>query len=110
MDFFYGIALSLHLGMEGEYQPLHPNVGLSYNNFMVGAYYNSESNVSYYLAYEYEISENTSVELGLVEGYSINPVIPMLKVNYKYFFIVPAVEKYNGEINPGMVIGIEKRF
>jgi len=51
-----------------------------------------------------------SVELGLVGGYSSNPIEPLAKLNYKQFFITPAREVWNNNEKLGLVIGIEQRF
>lgn len=109
MDFFYGVALSLHLGLQGDYQPFHPNIGVTHNNFIAGAYYNSESEISPYFGYKYKINDITSIEFGVVGGYSTNFIEPMIKVNYKRFFVSPAREEYNGK-RLGLVIGVEQRF
>ena len=109
MNIFYELALSMHLGLEGDYQPFHPNVGIEYNNFITGAYYNSESAISPYIGYRYELNDKTSVEFGLVGGYTTNPIEPMLKLNYDLFFVAPAREIYNDE-RLGLVVGIEQRF
>ena len=109
MDIFFGAALSLHLGLKGDYQPLHPHVGIDNNNFIAGAYYNSESTMSTYAGYKFDINEDTNIEAGLVTGYSSESVLPLIKFNHKQFFIAPAYEDLDGE-RLGLILGIEQRF
>ena len=109
MDIFYGVALSLHLGLQGDYQPLHPHVGLENKNFIAGAYYNSENAVSLYVGYKFKITEDTNIEAGAVGGYSSESVLPLIKFNHKHFFIAPAYEDFDGQ-RLGLILGIEQRF
>ena len=41
------LALSLHMGLEGDYNNIHPHVRCDINNTIAGAYYNSEENVRF---------------------------------------------------------------
>lgn len=106
MDLYYGIALSLHLSLPGEYNYIHPYVGVNYNNFIVGTYYNSEYNMSTYAGYNFVIDEDTNLELGAVTGYSGADVVPMAKLNHKNIFISPGID--NGDV--GVVVGLDWRF
>jgi hypothetical protein len=106
MDLYYGIALSLHLGLSGEYNFLHPHIGINYNNFMAGVYYNSEFDFSIYAGYEFYIGEDTNLELGLVTGYKVNDVVPMIKINHNNFFVSPGSDGKH----IGIVTGIDWRF
>ena len=107
MEFFLGIAVSAHLGLSGNYNGIHPNIGIETNNISIGAYYNSESNISNYVSYEFEITEDTSLEIGAVDGYKYFDILPFAKLNHKNFFMAPAIEKYNGKNNIGLIIGLE---
>jgi hypothetical protein len=112
MDIFYGILLSTHLGFTNSYNAIHPHAGVylnEANNISIGAYYNSTENISTYAAYRYDFSDNINAEFGLVTGYPMAPIQPMIKVNYKQFFIAPAGEKIGEEINTGIVLGLEWR-
>lgn len=107
---FYGLLLSLHLGFQNSYNSIHPYIGMYLTDYLVvGAYYNSEHRVSAYAAYSFEIIDATTVEFGLVSGYSTATVQPMLKLTHKNIFISPATEKINGKITPGLVVGFEWR-
>ena len=107
MDVFYGIAMSLHLGLEGNYNGFHPNAGLTSNGISIGAYYNSEKEISKYVSYEYELSEDSRMEIGIVDGYNAKPILPFVKYKYKNMFIAPAYEKHQGEETIGLLIGLE---
>ena len=106
MDLYYGIALSLHLGLSGEYNYVHPHIGINYNDFIAGAYYNSENDLSLYAGYNFDISERSSFELGVVSGYSGREFLPMIKFNYGNIFTSPTLDE--GEA--GIVTGIDWRF
>jgi hypothetical protein len=97
-----GLALSLHLGFEGEYNSIHPHLRYTHDSFIVGAYYNSESNISPYVGYRFEHND-FGVELGAVGNYSDADVAPYIRGTYKQFFVAPGVE---GD-NIGIVFGIE---
>lgn len=105
-----GIAISLHLGLAGDYNEVHPYVKYKYdNNVIVGAYYNSEEEVSGYVGYELDMTKKFSVELGIVSGYSSQDILPMARVKYDdKIFIAPAIE-YNSDDTDtvGVVIGIQ---
>ena len=50
------LALSLHLGMDGEYNELHPHIRYQDNKFISGAYYNSLNKISLYAGIRHEIN------------------------------------------------------
>jgi len=103
MEFLYGVALSTHLGLQGEYNEIHPYAKLKYDNYIVGAYYNSEKNLSLYAGIEKSLGKNTAVEFGFVTGYSNSDVIPMTRLNHNNFFIMPAMENNS----MGLVLGYQ---
>lgn len=112
MDILLGIALSAHLGLEGDYNSIHPHVRVEHNQAIAGAYYNSEEKVSLYGGYRFEPIDSVGVELGVVNGYpAIGGVTPYIRGTYDSgntrFFIAPGAEKRNEEITVGAVIGIE---
>lgn len=112
MDILLGIALSAHLGLEGDYNSIHPHVRVEHNQAIAGAYYNSEEKVSLYGGYRFEPIDSVGVELGLVNGYpAIGGVTPYIRGTYDSgntrFFIAPGAEKRQGKTTVGAVIGIE---
>jgi hypothetical protein len=106
MDLYYGIVLSLHLGLPGEYNFVHPYVGVNYKDFIAGAYYNSNYDLSLYAGYNFDMAENISFELGVASGYDYGHLVPMIKLNYESIFIAPSVD----ENVLGLVTGIDWRF
>ena len=96
------IALSLHLGLVGDYNNIHPHARCSIDNTITGVYYNSEDNISAYIGKKYD-----NIELGLVTGYSGNEIVPMIRYVKDNFFISPAYES-NGRY--GITIGYEFNF
>lgn len=105
------LGLSQHMGLEGSYNEIHPHARYTYESVIGGAYYNSESSLSFYLGLEQDITDNVNIEFGGVTGYSTGSVLPFLRLvyeeeNYK-LFAAPALETYDGKDNVGFVIGIE---
>ena len=96
------LAISMHLGLENDYNNLHPHARCSIDNTIAGVYYNSEDNISTYIGMKYD-----NIELGIVTGYESNDILPMIRYVNNGFFISPAYET-NG--NYGVVIGIELGF
>ena len=97
-----GLALSLHLGFEGEYNAIHPHLRYTTDSYIAGAYYNSESNISPYVGYRFEHND-FGLEIGAVGNYSHADVLPYVRGTYKQFFVAPGVESEN----VGLVLGIE---
>lgn len=93
------LAISMHLGLDNNYNNLHPHARCSIDNTITGVYYNSEDNISAYIGKKYD-----NIELGIVTGYSGNEIVPMIRYVKDNFFISPAYES-NGRY--GITIGIE---
>ena len=97
------VAASLHLGLAGNYNNIHPHIKYTTDsNLIVGSYYNSERNPSLYLGKEWK-----GFEIGAVTGYSAYPVVPFLRYKRKGFFVAPAYETRG---NWGIVIGYELKL
>ena len=92
-------ALSLHVGLEGDYNSYHPHARCEKDSLISGIYYNSEDRISSYVGLQYE-----GLELGLVTGYIYNDIIPMIRYKKDNWFIAPAYEKSGSK---GIVIGLE---
>lgn len=108
MDLTAGVAISLHLFLNGDYNPIHPYAQLEKNNWAIGTYYNSEKNVSMYVSKTFELYEDYELEIGAVTGYDYyGPVVPMVRIKKNNFFLAPVAEKWNGENNFGLVLGIQ---
>ncbi len=93
------LAITMHVGLEGNYNTFHPHVRCQEDALISGIYFNSEDRISAYVGTELE-----GFELALVTGYDYADVVPMLRYKKDKLFIAPAIEK-NGE--KGLVIGIE---
>mgnify|MGYP001165639840 FL=1 len=92
-------AISMHLGLQGEYNEYHPHVRCQVDSVISGVYYNSEDNVSFYTGLEHN-----GFELGLVTGYSHDKIVPMVRYKKNNWFISPALET---DGNVGIVVGLE---
>mgnify|MGYP001239234137 FL=1 len=97
------VALSLHIGLEGNYNNVHPHARCDIDNTITGAYYNSEENISFYVGKKIPIY-NAELEVGLVTGYSGANIAPMIRVTKDSWFVAPAYETTG---NIGFVIGYE---
>lgn len=101
-----GMAVSAHIGLENEYNRLHPHARVQCDSYISGVYYNSEERASFYAGFEKELLEDLTIEVGVVDGYQYEKeIVPYGRVKYKNYFIAPAYE--NGSENIGAVIGIE---
>lgn len=100
------LAFSLHLGLEGDYNEIHPHIRYNEQNYIAGVYYNSESNISTYAGKRWEYN-NFGLEAGAVTGYSGGNILPYGRATYKNFYVTPALE---GDNTVGAVIGYEFKF
>ena len=102
------VALSLHIGLEDDYNSIHPHGRCIIDNWITGAYYNSEENVSYYVGKIIpNIYKGWDLEAGLVTGYSGEDVVPMIRYINEGWFVAPAYETSD---NIGLAIGYEFKF
>ena len=107
MDLTAGVAISLHLFLDGNYNPIHPYAQLEQNGWTTGVYLNSEENVSLYASKTYTLYKEYELELGAVTGYSDADVLPMIRLKKDNFFVMPATETWDGEKNIGLVMGYQ---
>tara|TARA_B100001057_G_C22693381_1_gene888700 strand:- start:161 stop:496 length:336 start_codon:yes stop_codon:yes gene_type:complete len=101
------LALSMHVGLEADYNSIHPHARCTVDNSIAGVFYNSEDRVSAYVGKKFELDQYWDIELGLVTGYKSADVIPMIRYKAGSLFISPAYEKHKGQENYGLVIGWE---
>ena len=92
-------AVSMHLGLHGEYNEYHPHARCQVDSLISGVYYNSENNISFYTGLEHN-----GFEVGLVTGYDHGKIVPMARYKKNNFFIAPAFETDGSK---GIVIGLE---
>ena len=102
------VAFSMHIGLSGDYNQVHPHARCDMDTFMFGTYYNSEHRVSTYVGKTFgPIDQNWTLEYGLVTGYKSYDVVPLLRYTNNGWFVAPAYEIGN---NYGVVIGWEYKF
>ena len=111
MDILYGLALSLHLGFENDYNNIHPQIRVQNEEIIAGAYYNSENNLSLYAGMEFEKGD-WNYEFGLVSGYNNAKIQPFVRSTYNISdnvrgFVAPGIEINNGKETFGIVFGLE---
>ena len=114
MDLIWALAISTHLGMEGDYNSIHPHVRFLEDGAIAGAYHNSMDRISFYAGHRLEF-DNAGVEFALVTGYDeIAIIAPYIRGTYDLGnvrgFVAPTAEEWNGETNIGVVFGIEYQF
>ena len=101
------VAITLHLGLEGDYNNIHPHGRCTIDNWISGAYYNSEENVSLYVGTKIPNADyNWDLEIGLVTGYSGAKVAPMIRYINDGWFVAPSYETTHGG-NIGVTLGYE---
>ena len=100
------LAMSLHVGLEGNYNSTHPHARCTVDNYIAGVYYNSESSVSTYVGYKFDTAFDTQLEVGAVTGYSGGNVVPFVRLMKGNWFITPAYEN-KPKVNLGVAIGYE---
>ena len=113
MDIIWALGLSMHLGLGGEYNEVHPHVRIIEDGAIAGAYYNSVDRLSVYAGYRMEFGD-AGVEFAAVTGYpAYGTVAPFVRGTYDFgdnvrAFVSPAVESYgNNNSDIGVVIGVE---
>lgn len=99
-----GIALTGHLGLEYEYNQVHPYAVCETDKTVVGTFYNSLDKWSITAGLKQKLGEDTHLEYGIASGYDYNgqDVVPMIRLRHKQWFVMPTVEN---EDNVGLVIG-----
>ena len=102
-----GIALSAHIGLANKYNYIHPYCQYETpKQYIAGAYYNSVDNISLFAGYKWKFNDETSLDIVAVTGYYEYDVVPSVRLNYKNFFVMPAVE----EDEVGFVVGLDYKF
>ena len=101
------VAFTTHLGMAGDFNEVHPCARLEFDQWTLGAYRNSETTLSVYGSYTFELG-NLFAEVGAVAGYSGAAVLPFARAGIEFdetrLFIAPAYTN-GGDI--GLVVGVE---
>jgi hypothetical protein len=93
------VALSMHVGLEGDYNSVHPHARCTLDDNIYGVFYNSEYRISFYAG-----KKTKYLEYGLVTGYIANEIVPMIRIVHGNWFMAPGYEVTG---NTGFVIGWE---
>ncbi len=104
MEFVLGLALSLHVGFDDSYNNIHPKFSASYENLIMGGYYNSIKKPSFYFGRSSDLTENLTLETVIVSGYVYGPIIPAARLLYKDKYYLTYGQEGKGG---GIVIGID---
>ena len=98
-SYLLGVALSAHIGISHDLNEIHPMVKLECAEIVTGAYLNSYNDLSAFIGYSYDVSENLKIEAGIVAGYDYYPsskVLPYTRAIYKdRLFIAPIYDEDN---------------
>ena len=100
------LVTSIHIGMAGEYNEIHPHVKCQVENMNIGVYYNSEKETSTYMSFDLELPK-MNIEIGLATGYKLAPVVPLIRFKKDNYFLSPI---YNPNGDSGIVIGFEYKI
>ena len=106
------LGLSIHAGLSGDYNSVHPHVRYQDGGSIAGAYYNSVERVSLYAGHRLEKGD-AGLEFMLVTGYpAYGPIAPFVRGTYDIgntrVFASPAIESYgNNNSDIAVVLGIE---
>lgn len=124
------LALSKHVGSVGEYNEVHPSLGVACEQSPVGAwsggyYYNSEKDHTVWAALRRHAEPvlpgvRPYAELGGVAGYKVAPVLPFARIGAELsvprsrvgleVFAMPGFESVNGRANFFPLLGVQLRF
>ena len=100
-----GLALSLHVGLANDYNQKHPYLMCETENVIGGVYYNSLDKWSVVGGVKYDLTNDITLDVGVVTGYHYD-VVPMARLRYKNLFIMPALE----DDRTGVVVGFQFEF
>jgi hypothetical protein len=97
--------------MVGDYNSLHPHVQCEIAGYTTGIYYNSESELSFYLGKQWK-KKDWIIDTGLVTGYEAGIIQPMIRFKRKRWYFAPTYEiiKYSSRTNIGFIVGYEVEF
>jgi len=107
------LGLSLHAGLEHNYNGVHPHIRYQNEQLISGFYYNSVDKISFYVGYRQDLTENLSFEAALATGYpEISKLAPFARFTYDAsentrYFIAPTGEYVNSDHNFGLLLGVE---
>lgn len=113
-QFIWALGLSLHIGLDRDYNEIHPHVRFYEDGAIAGAYYNSVERISFYGGYRLEPTDRIGLEVAITTGYpAYGELAPMVRGTFDFndnirMFAAPAIESYgNDSSSVGAVFGIE---
>lgn len=105
-SFLLGIAASVHISIEGDYNKIHPTARVECNRYITGIYYNSIEKASVYAGLKQHFTDDLYIEGGVVDGYQHDmEIVPFARLVYKNYFISPIYE--NNTDKTGIVAGVQ---
>ena len=87
------LSFSMHLGGNGDYNNIHPHLRCEKDSLIVGTYYNSEKDISYYFGNNYNFND-WELDVALVSGYRDRGIQPMIRLKSNGWYISPMYGKY----------------
>ena len=84
------LAVSMHMGLEANYNNIHPHARCTIDENIAGVYYNSEDRVSAYIGRQFELDEYQKLEIGVVTGYNSEDVLPMVRYKACLLYTSPS--------------------
>ena len=87
------LSFTMHLGVNDDYNNIHPHLRCEKDSLIVGTYYNSEKNISYYFGKNYNFND-WELDMALVSGYRDKRIQPMIRLKLDGWYISPMYEKY----------------
>ena len=87
------LSFSMHLGGNGDYNNIHPHLRCEKDSLIVGTYYNSEKDISYYFGKNYNFND-WELDVALVSGYRDRGIQPMIRLKSNGWYISPMYGKY----------------
>ena len=114
------LSFTMHLGVDGNYNNIHPHLQCEKDSLIVGTYYNSEKDISFYMSQNLRLPKS-EVEIGLATGYRDAAVVPIIRWKKNNWFIAPMYGRTwyyteypdrptvwtKGEKDAGILIGYE---
>ena len=92
------LSFSMHLGGNGDYNNIHPHLRCEKDSLIVGTYYNSEKDISYYFGKNYNFND-WELDLALVSGYRDRGIQPMIRLKSNGWYISPMYGNYYFDSN-----------
>ena len=84
------------MGVDTNYNSVHPSVKCEVGNQNVGVYYNSNKDFSFFVSQNLKLP-NSEFEFGLVTGYKGSRILPLMRLKWErkrgHIFLTPIITK-----------------